>query len=205
MEARTRNGIFATLVLAVVGLGGVALAWLARSRRSLVQLPQRGRVALIGDSLAVGLASPLHKLTASDGGALLPLGRISTTITMWAHGDFSTVAAFAPDVILVSLGTNDAALARPQDEQRQLEILLASLTRLGVPIVWIDPPELPTLPRSATVRWMLDDAQRVHPFERFRSDTLMIPRQGDQVHPTPAGYGLWAATLWAHLHGGSHA
>jgi lysophospholipase L1-like esterase len=191
MTARKVGLLLAGLGAAVVGL----LYALGKSKKLPVgSLPS----VLLGDSLAIGLASPLRM-------AGLPIHSIAisgTTIAYWSTTGKATLdAALAakPTSIMVSLGTNDsynpdgyASIVTP--------IAVALLKRMsdaGAFVLWIGPPKLPASYNghafSQTVlnaiRSVVENSQEAIWLD---SSTLSIERQADQLHPTAAGYSQWS-------------
>jgi lysophospholipase L1-like esterase len=132
----------------------------------------------------------------------LSLAVQGTTISQWAGLKSSdhaaaldaALASFEPTIILVSLGTNDEYLSASSAaaEADDIEALLGMLTAYG-DVVWIGVPELPRETNGMTQ--MIEDTGVPY----FPSDRLDIPRAGDGLHPTVAGYGSWAGMLWAWL------
>ena len=135
-----------------IAIGGAALAILGRvavlALSSKKPTPPK-RVALIGDSYAVGLGPELAKL--------LPTFRYSgvkgTNSSQWANhslacgtcGDWLT--AFKPDVVLVSLGVNDGT----SPNLANLQTIVRSLHGIGAKVVWIEPPAAVKAPAARTV------------------------------------------------------
>lgn len=157
------------------GLGAIVLA------TKTVPKPL-GRVALIGDSYAVGLGPELAKLFPD----FKFEGHVGTNSAQWAAhgaacgtcGDWLTT--FKPDIVLVSLGVNDGATPNRANYQT----LVSGLHGLGARVVWIEPPAgvntpavraaiaslgVPTVPATTT------------------------PLTGDGLHPT--SYTSWARTI----------
>jgi hypothetical protein len=109
-----------------------------------------GRVALIGDSYAVGLGPELKKL--------FPYfryeGHVGTNTGQWAThssacgqcGDWLT--SFEPEVVLVSLGGNDGAAPKAANYQR----IVQGLHGIGARVVWIESPAAVSTPSRAVVR-----------------------------------------------------
>jgi hypothetical protein len=133
-------------------IGGAALAILGR----VVVLALSGkkpappkRVALIGDSYAVGLGLELAKLLPDFKYA----GVKGTNTSQWAHhnlecgtcGDWLT--AFKPDVVLVSLGVNDGASPNLANYQT----IVRRLHGTGAKVVWIEPPAAVKAPAARAV------------------------------------------------------
>jgi len=106
---------------------GVAVA-LMRAKRSEPKAP---RVALIGDSYAVGLGPELAKLFPDfkfEG--RVGVGTRSYVVPSW-------ISAFKPTLMLVSLGVNDGAAPHRNNYVEILRQLYAA----GVQhVVWIEPP-----------------------------------------------------------------
>jgi lysophospholipase L1-like esterase len=118
-------------------LGGIGLIILA-GRNSTPSKPTPKRVALIGDSYAAGLGPELAKLFPT----FRYSGVVGTNTSQWANhskacgtcGDWLT--AYKPDVVLVSLGTNDGATPNTANYQR----IVQGLQKIGARVVWIEPP-----------------------------------------------------------------
>lgn len=154
------------------------------------------RVLLVGDSLAQGLSVSMAKLAKDASVPFLGHGIVSTRINQWCCQPWlaADVLAAKPTLVLVSLGTNDAALADPTVERAQLQKLLAALVATGAKVVWIAPPKV-KLPSESVVREMI----RATGLDVFPSDALAIPRGPDGLHPTAAGYAGWAGAIWRWL------
>lgn len=166
------------------------------------------KVLLVGDSLAQGLGPVLARAAKNDQVAFSSLALQSTRIPYWSRSEqlAAKLSEYRPTLVLISLGTNDAGLANPETEMAELDLLIRNASRGGDAVVgWIYPPDLPTLPRVAMVRAMLDASKAATETSmlRFDSTKLKIPRIQDQVHPTESGYKLWGDAIWAFL-GGSH-
>lgn len=124
-------------------------------------------------------------------------GIVGSRIDQWARDPWldEELVAFAPTLILVSLGTNDEALGDgAADRQAEaLETLLGKLLHTGAEVVWIGPPALP-FPRHGVSDMIREEA----PFY-FASETLDIPRSPDGLHPNAVGYAGWAGAIWRWL------
>ncbi len=158
--------------------------------------PSPTRVALIGDSLAVGLGPQLKSLAAMDGVAFQAEGHVGTTPKQWAThasacgqcGDW--LASFKPTIVLVSLGTNDIGYVSPPVSYYQT--IRDQITALGATVVWIDPPMMPN-DRLAAVRAVIASlGVTVIP-------PATIPIGPDGIHPT--SYVAWAKLIWQALRG----
>lgn len=187
-------------------VGGVGLV-LATSRLMRPDAPAPGspeaaagpmlrpgaRVLLVGDSLAQGLAPPLQQLAKADRIDVVGRGRQSTTIQQWGQQQAWLQQALAEgpfDVVLISLGTNDMKVQSPASEEPAMRSLLSAIVAAGSQPVWIAPPTMPFPDRG--VRALVASAD----VPTFPSDQLTIPRAGDGIHGTLAGYAGWAGAIW---------
>jgi len=176
---------------------------------SAPRLKRGMRVLVIGDSLAVGMGPHFQALGKEAGVEVKVLAKVGTRIDQWAGSAVlqQTLDSFQPDMVLVSLGTNDEYLTGDAVARQApaLEALLkkfesASITRHlrhGVEyIVWIGPPTLPRQTNGITAM-IQDAAAGLTPrFHYFHSEKLDIPRGPDKLHPTARGYAGWAGAVW---------
>ncbi len=206
MRPSSKQWIYAGLAL-VAGIGVARLIGGPRVRKGM-------RVLLVGDSLAVGMAPYFAALSKESGVAFQSLATSGTRIDQWASSAelAKLLESFQPDLILVSLGTNDSFMqssdaATVARQKPQLEKLLALLSQwprkkdygLGAEhIVWIGPPTLHN-PPSPGVSKMIQDAAGAPLAPRFtyyHSERLSLPRGPDKLHPTARGYAGWAGAIW---------
>lgn len=162
-------------------------------------------VLLIGDSLAVGLTSPLGKLVKATGATFNSVTRVGMTMNDFDKGPESSrlnqALAQSPDYVLVSLGTNDeyAGASYKAIAEKAYNSLLVKFEKAGSQVYWIGPPTLP----APYVQSRRSPSGEIIPIVRktknyFESTLLELPR-GDGLHPTPAGYQTWANEIWAWL------
>lgn len=186
------------LLIGVVLAAGVGVARMLDPGRP--RIASGGRVYLVGDSLAQGLLPPLRQEAADADVELRGRGVRSTRIRDWTHGELqqalqADLQGFDPDLVLVSLGTNDFT-ASPEAVADSVAELLEELSAHR--IVWVLPPtyvDKAGNDRLATVR----DIIRQKVANAFPSDELEIPRAPDGLHPTAKGYSGWAAAIWQWL------
>lgn len=164
------------LTATAITFGIVGLLSRRRDQRIASQIPD-GRVALIGDSYAVGLGPELEKLIPE----FRYEGHVGTNTWQWAHGVDcgqcgAWLAAFRPQVVLVSLGVNDGTAPNLANYQA----IVQRIHGLGARVVWIEPPaRVPTPSRSVIASL---GVRTVPP--------TTTPLAADRLHP--ASYGPWA-------------
>lgn len=157
-------------------------------------VPPPANVLLVGDSLAVGLGTEFRAVATSSGYAASVDAKGGTNMQQWAARIGASLAQRQPALVLVSLGTNDAAMANPtsQEEQAALNSILAQAQAAGAVVVWIGPPTLPTLPRAESVRQMIRSTGVLY----FPSEQIEFERTSDKIHATGAGYAAWMDAIW---------
>lgn len=150
-------------------------------------------VAVIGDSLAVGLVEPMRKLATSAG-----LGFYSDATGGAGVGAFppSRLAAVPTgSLVFVSLGGNDRqATWRAGELAAQAKALVATLANKGCAVTWLNMP-FPTLPDTThTVEaWRASGAAEA---DLGSAADWQPYRAPDGVHLTPEGYQVLAEGLW---------
>jgi lysophospholipase L1-like esterase len=139
------------------------------------------RVALIGDSYAVGLGPELAKIFPE----FRAEGVEGTNSSQWANhsakcgtcGDWLTT--FKPDVVLVSLGTND----NPPNATNY-QTLVRALHGIGARVVWIRPPAGVNAPEARAIIASLG-------VQEVPSTTVTLTG----IHPSGTGYHQWAQEI----------
>ena len=157
---------------------GAGIVFFARRERT-PGAPKR--IALIGDSYAVGLGPQLAKLFSD----FRFEGHVGTNTAQWASSSpacancGSWIAAFKPDTVLVSLGVNDAT-----PNAADYRAIVQWLQDLGARVVWIQPPNGVKTDSIASVRAAIRSlgVNTVAP--------TYSPLAADGLHPT--SYGPWA-------------
>lgn len=184
---------------------GAGVIYFLKDKRP--RIDEDSRVLLIGDSLALGLEYPLRSLagdaevpfrTEAIGGSNLRHWNNRNAMLAYATsiGEAppalleQTLLEFHPTLILVSLGTNDeflgeAGVAAEADDLDQLLEFLESYAE----VAWIGVPHLGGT--AGAVAMIRETGVPYYPTEK-----LEIPRAGDNLHPTVAGYAGWAGSLW---------
>lgn len=117
---------------------GTVLVATVVNRSTSPGTPAPRRIALIGDSYAVGLGPELAKL--------LPIfqfeGHVGTSTAQWASHEpgcgmcGNWLTTFHPDIVLVALGVNDGNAPNSTNYQA----IVRELHGIGARVVWIEPP-----------------------------------------------------------------
>lgn len=145
-------------------------------------------VLLVGDSLAVGLTPPMRKLAEARGLNFVADATSGTTARQWVSSSrlVGDVQDHRPDIILISLGTNDA-----RGNTTWFANDVASLIGAagGASVRWIGPPEMPF--DMSAIRAALASAS----VPVFPSEIFMYPRAADGIHMPPSGYAAWAQDI----------
>lgn len=192
MDIRKHPWLFGG-ILTLAGVG-VVYALHKSSSGCQIRIKAGDRIMLIGDSLAVGLTSPVKALATQSGCDFFALAKSGTMMPYWTGNESvaGAIQTFSPTLILVSLGTNDSK-GNHTDEQLAAHVaaLREFLSVTGAAIVWILPPQLPFPERVSKHVLAAGIAS-------FPSSTLPIP-QGDGIHPTARGYAGWAEHIFAYL------
>lgn len=199
-KAGTRLLVYAGAI--AVGVGTAAMAF-GGVRTPKVKPGQK--VFLLGDSLAVGLSRPLSAIAADHKVEFKSMAKEGTRLDQWANNEalYKAIREFKPDVILVSLGTNDEymKLDAKTRQRPHIQKLLKEL-RSHAPVVWIGPP---TLPKSGGYAWSGTNGaipliiENVPSSHYFPSHKLPIPRAPDRLHPSVRGAAGWAEKIWGFI------
>lgn len=190
----SRAWIYAGLLVAA----GIGLASAQTSAPRVI--PGKSRILLIGDSLSVGLKTPLGLLAKEAGVPFAHCGKVGYTIDRFVgSGDQAAcvkqqLSALKPTHVLILLGTNDEAMSSSY-ASRQLAAakLLADTARAsGAEVIWISPAKKFEKSNGvlAGLRSMFDDAHW------FESSRLNLPLYDSIGHLTPRNYCAWAGGVW---------
>lgn len=140
------------------------------------------RLALAGDSLAVGLAKAMPDVKSSAKGG--------TSAVQWTRGQYAAqltqLLKNEPTVVLFSLGTNDLASRSFNQEvlNDAFNTLADKCRAAGAQAIFLEPPREKDRPAIAEAA--------------SSADCIVIPgikvkmNPGDDIHPSGAGYREWA-------------
>jgi hypothetical protein len=169
------------------GVAALVWAWWPRPKSGVK------RIALIGDSYAVGLTAPMQALAASAGVPFQAQGVVSTTPSQWASGAAacgacgSWVPAFYPSATLVILGINDLGYSPSPPVAPYQQIV-----RKFPNVAWILPPVMPN-DRLAGVRSVIQSLG----VPTIPAMTSGLSFASDGIHLT--NYAPLARWIWRYL------
>lgn len=152
-------------------------------------------VMLIGDSLAVGMEGKFISLARKSG--YVPVTHVVTGTSIfhwmkWIKGDLEKNR---PELVVVSLGTNDAII---YDRVKKNAHLYGEFTKIvedsGAVLVWLGPPDitLKRIPKISETREIIKKSAMNY----FDSEKFERPMGGDGIHLTASGYSRWMTSAW---------
>jgi lysophospholipase L1-like esterase len=152
-------------------------------------------IMLIGDSLAVGMEPKFISLARKGG--YVPVTHVvnGTSIFQWMKWIRSDLEKNRPELIVVSLGTNDAII---YDRLKQHTGLYGEFVKIveesGAVIVWLGPPDIAhkRIPHLTETRSFI----RKYTSYYFESEVIEKPLGGDGIHSSPTGYNRWMGAAW---------
>jgi len=158
-------------------------------------ITQGATVMLLGDSLAVGMESKFISLARRDG--YIPVSHVvvGTSIFQWMKWIKSDLEKNRPELVVVSLGTNDAII---YDKVRQHPTIYREFSKIiedsGAVIVWLGPPDISRkrIPHISDVREIIKRST----INFFESEKFERPLGGDGVHSSILGYNRWMGVAW---------
>jgi hypothetical protein len=151
---------------------------------------------LVGDSLAVGLATPLKAELLREGVALTTEAKESTVASAWTERVRQLLRGTHFDVLFVSLGTNDCRVANSiacADFPMQARRLRDIGDAYGATVIFLIPSWLPR-------QWSGRIRAGIYWFDGTAIEALEILSAAlseDGIHPTRDGYAYWASEVVA--------
>lgn len=170
------------------------------SRPPTPLVPAPRRVLVVGDSLAVGLCPKLKALATADGSDWAPCAaKVSTRADQWVGQMPGLLSQNKPDLVIVSLGTNDSGMANPAVNRDAFNGIVKAIAASGAKALWLLPPKLPPRLKADLVRQLIIDTG----VATFDSRELAIEQAPDGIHPTTGGYAFWADAIWRSVRAGA--
>lgn len=144
------------------------------------------KVLVIGDSMGEGIAYGLGQLKKRYPIRYKSFAKASTTTFYWNSELLKNkeIENFAPDIVLIALGTNEWNGVGSGTKLRILKIY-NKLESMGLRSVWVTPPVC-----DATKFYEM--VYEVYGQHTYDSRMLTLPRGPDKIHPTMKGYITWA-------------
>ncbi len=152
-------------------------------------------VMLIGDSLAVGMEPKFISRARRAGYVPVSHTVNGTSIFQWIKWIKSDLERNRPELVVVSLGTNDAII---YDRVKQHAGLYGEFVKIvedsGAVLVWLGPPDISSkrIPHIADERALI----KKYAPHYFESEVIEKPLKGDGIHSSPAGYNRWMGAAW---------
>ena len=191
-----------------IGLGALLLAalyvrekekvdtlWSAFKTCEPFSPPPGTPVWLVGDSLGVGLTSPLRKQMLDRFSVSLSATPVQGHSTKQTLGHLPAGSLPAEGLAIVSLGSNDAAgLVDPVS----MKVLVDKLSASGARVLWVVPPNFqlatPPLPATKAKQEAFLDVLRTDSRVELLvpSDDVVASLGADRVHLPPVGHALLA-------------
>ena len=196
----------ASAILFLLGIG-IAVVKIIESKNKPKDLSKE-RIYLIGDSLAVGLASQLKILAkntktdfsdSSIGGTTIRQWSVGTVTKQWnLKQKINDTIEFKPTIVLILLGTNDAAGIDAYGDQventidQDIQRLIDKLSVTKAQIIWIMPPNITKFKSMSSIRYHIlkSNVKTIH------SQLMDVELNSDGIHPTGRGYKSWAENIW---------
>lgn len=173
----------------LIGALAVGALLLLTRRPPTSSIRIQGPVALVGDSVAVGLSRPLGVLMRARGFDFFADAEVSTNARQWVQR-IEQVLARRPRTVFVNLGGNDAASpALTSEFVQNIQRIAIKIRSAGAAPIFLEPPNRPS-PAFAVIQQGLraTGAPVLVP-------SLALPRAPDGVHFTGAGYQAWAEEI----------
>ncbi len=165
-------------------------------------LPEGTKVLHVGDSFAGALGLPLGELFETAGLRSVLKHTDSSYLTDWAwDGNLQKYLwKYNPDLVLVTLGANELEIAKPEQREKTVKKIIATIG--DRPCVWVAIP-LWDGPKNG----LLDVIQKhSSPCIYMDTNTLFdprnMPRIHDGIHPTTEARKKWAEDVleWLKVH-----
>lgn len=151
-------------------------------------------VMLIGDSLAVGMSYEFKRLAKKAGYRAVTHAITGSTTLQWLSLIKHDLKVNKPSLVVVSLGTNDAAAPAILSNHPELfKEFVKIIDKTSAFLVWIGPPAISIhrVPKLNVARKLIKQVAPIY----FSSENLKI-HFTDGYHTDPAGYKKWIQEVW---------
>lgn len=159
-------------------------------------LPEKSKILLIGDSLAVGLTNEFKHLAIKNGYIAYSHAINGTQTSYWKTVINSDLIKYKPDMVMVVLGTNDSVLSDSwvMSHEDDYATLVNKIKKTGSQVVWIGPPTMTSSRIQSQFQVM--KLIRLAADNYYESTSLDFERSIDGIHSTPTGYKAWMDSIW---------
>lgn len=157
----------------------------------------------VGDSMVGGqwgLTRALEAKFTRDGAKFVREYKVSESIASFDKAEKlkASIARHDPDIVIITLGTNDALVPYPQALASHVKNIVKNVgTR---ECYWMGPPLWK--PDTGILAVLRDNAK---PCKFYDSSTFKLQRGSDGVHPTEKGASDWADHFWKYFRSPSSA
>lgn len=152
---------------------------------------------LVGDSLAVGMSKEFRRVASLAGYKPVTHAKVGSSTLQWLRWIKDDLRIHKPQLVVVSLGTNDAAGYRMIEKDPELHRKLVDAI-LGADsfVVWIGPPAISVkrVPKIEEVRNIIKEVVPIY----YPSEELDL-RLEDGIHTNAEGYARWARSVWKEM------
>jgi hypothetical protein len=158
--------------------------------------PLAGKVVLhVGDSMVGGdwgLTAALKAKFVKEGATFIRDYKVSETIKSYDKSSRlkDLLAQHDPDIVIITLGTNDATLPNPTVMAPYVESIAK---KIGTRECWWMGPPL-WKPDTGIIATIRDHSAPCHFYDASK---LKVQRGEDGIHPTDRGAQTWANAFWA--------
>jgi len=148
-------------------------------------------IYVVGDSLAQGLSSPLKQFAKDKKIKFHSRTVVGSTSIFWSKSYYlkNDLKTYNPDLIIVSLGTNDMKLSHAP--QKEIEKISQQLINTNAKIIWLVPPSMPFTDNG--VREVIYHLPSQ--INKLKCEDLSLERSKDKIHFTFKGYNDWAKCI----------
>jgi lysophospholipase L1-like esterase len=168
----------------------------AKTHVQLNSIAKNKKILLLGDSLAEGMTSTFHKLAKQYGYISISNCLRGSGVQYWSPKIEKIITLNKPDLLVVSLGTNDSGIASPETQRKHIKNIKNVAIKHNVRILWILPQALPSRFKSQNeIKQIIIDELGDNVFYTKNE----IEKTNDKIHPTHKGYEIWMNLIWQRL------
>jgi hypothetical protein len=156
------------------------------------------RILVIGDSQAHALGREFVTEARMHGAEVWSKAECGSSTIPWASRKLvRLLEKYEPDILLVSLGTNDAGgiIAR-KVFPRKATWIVDKAHEYGAEVVWVIPPQ-----NKMRVQNLMNWVRNHSTADRVFDSTCLDLKIHDGVHPTRKASKYWARIMWMFLMG----